>query len=67
MEVGSVREGEGFVGWGVDVDDAMLRIREEWPERPSGPGLGEICWLSLTEKGHVKAERVWERIRRQSD
>lgn len=61
VAIGSVKEQIGFVAWGIPIDDAMSRIETEWSTRPTGPGLGEICWLNLTEDGQFQARVVWSR------
>ena len=60
-EAGMVYEKEGFVPWGIPVDDALQRIESDWTTRPTGPGLGEVCWLSLTERGNAQAQSLWSR------
>jgi hypothetical protein len=60
-EPGSVYEQEGFLPWGVPVNAAMHRIESDWATKPAGPGLGEVCWLNLTPKGHAQALRLWSR------
>ena len=59
MEVGTVTEQDGFIPWGVSLNEAMRRIESEWRTRPGGPGLGEVCWLNLTEKGQGQAQDLW--------
>jgi hypothetical protein len=61
VEVGMVEKQKGFIPWKVSVDDAMQRIERDWFSRPTGPGLGEVCWLNLTEKGESQAKRLWSR------
>lgn len=58
---GAVDEHRGFVPWDIPADAAIQRIEREWPTRPAGPEPGEVCWLSLTEKGHAHAQRLWSR------
>ena len=60
-EPGMVDEHSGFLPWGISVDEAMRRIEGDWPTRPAGPQLGEVCWLNLTKKGHAQAQRLWSR------
>lgn len=60
-EAGMVDDQEGFVPWGISVDDAMQRIESDWSTRPTGPELGEVCWLSLTERGHAQAQSLWSK------
>jgi len=62
MEVGDVTD-SGFASWGVSASEAMRRIEQDWRESAS-PGLGEVCWLSLTGKGALEAEQLWTRRRR---
>ncbi len=57
MDVGMVTE-TGFTAWEVPVDQALRRIESEWRALPKGPDLGEICWLNLTEKGSVRADKL---------
>ena len=61
VEVGMVEEQRGFVPWKTPFDDAMQRIESAWCMRPTSPDLGEVCWLSLTEKGEAKAQGLWSR------
>lgn len=56
-EAGEVTDGVGFVPWEVSVPEAVARIEREWVG--TGPGLGEIGWLNLTEKGQAEAEALW--------
>jgi hypothetical protein len=65
-EAGMVEEQEGFVPWGIPVEDAMQRIESGWPRRSSGPGLGEVCWLNLTEEGQAQALERSRTTRRDS-
>jgi hypothetical protein len=60
FEVGDVLRDRGFVLWQLEVDDAIGLIRERWKalERPLWPG--DVCWLSLTEKGKQEARRIIE-------
>jgi len=60
VEIGTVEEG-GFEPWGLPTEKAMRRIERHWSARPSGPGLGEVCWLNLTAKGQTLAEDLWAR------
>jgi len=59
MEVGTVTEQDGFTRWSISFSEAMRRIESEWRARPEGPGLGEVCWLNLTEKGQIQAQDLW--------
>ena len=59
VEVGMVTREDGFVPWEISLEEAMDRIEAEWRTKPKGPDLGEVCWLSLTEKGRARAETVW--------
>lgn len=61
VEAGMVGEKEGFIPWGIPVDDAMQRIESEWSATSMGPGLGEVCWLNLTEQGQSQARTLWSR------
>lgn len=58
MEVGMVTEA-GFTVWEIPLAQALRRIESEWLALSNGPGLGEICWLNLTEKGAVRAGKLW--------
>jgi hypothetical protein len=60
-KAGMVKEEEGFVPWDISVDEAMQRIEADWSMRPTGPGLGEVCWLSLTKEGLSRAQGLWFR------
>ena len=51
VEVGMVTREDGFIPWELSSADAVERIEEEWRTKPTGPNLGEVCWLNLTEKG----------------
>ena len=57
MEPGTV-EGRTFTPWSVSVRNAMLRIEAEWPSSKESPGLGEICWLNLTDRGVREAQKL---------
>lgn len=57
MAVGMVTE-TGFVPWTIPANEVLEKIKKEWSVLPEGPGLGEICWLTLTEKGARRAERA---------
>ena len=57
MEVGMVTA-TGFTAWEIPVDQALDQIEREWEVLPKGPDLGEICWLNLTEKGFLRADRL---------
>ncbi len=48
----------GFTAWGIPVDQALIQIEREWEVLPNGPDLGEICWLNLTGKGSVRADKL---------
>ena len=41
---------EGFREWKVAPAEAVMRISNEW-RAFSFPQLGEVCWLSNTQKG----------------
>ena len=58
MIVGMVTE-TGFNAWTVPANEALGRIKGEWRALPQGPGLGEICWLSLTKEGARRANELW--------
>lgn len=58
VEVGTVTEEGGFKPWNSSVTDAMRRMESEWRTHPRGPGLGEACWLNLTEKGQIQAQEL---------
>lgn len=58
---GMVDEQEGFLPWGIPLNAAMKRIESSWSTEPGGPGLGEVCWLNLTEEGHAQAQGLWSR------
>jgi hypothetical protein len=60
-EAGMVDEQEGFVPWVIPVEDAMQRIESKWFATSMGPGLGEVCWLNLTEQGQIQARSLWAR------
>lgn len=60
IEVGMVTEA-GFSAWDLPKDQALERIRREWCTLPKGPGLGEVCWLSLTENGALHADALWSK------
>jgi hypothetical protein len=61
-EPGMVDAQEGFLPWGVPVNAAMQLIEGSWStKQQGGPGLGEVCWLSLTPKGHAQGQRLWSR------
>ena len=56
MEAGDVTEAaRGFVAWGIPVESALVRIKEGWSKLPANPGLGDICWLKLTDVGRQEA------------
>lgn len=61
IEVGMVDEHEGFVPWRIPAGVALERIESEWSARPTGPGLGEVCWLNLTEQGQARAQALWSK------
>ena len=60
-EVGMVEEQRGFIRWMDSIADSMQRIEAAWGVRPTGPDLGEVCWLSLTAEGKAQAQRLWSR------
>lgn len=53
MTAGDVT-GEGFREWGLPPSEAMRRIEHGW-SATAAPQLGEVCWLSNTERGDVRA------------
>lgn len=57
VEIGDVTDA-GFFDWEEPPEAAIARIRREWNERGSRPGLWQICWLSLTPTGESVAEEV---------
>lgn len=46
---------DGFVEWAMTPSDAAERIVEAWSTSDRLPGLGEICWLSNTKSGDLRA------------
>jgi hypothetical protein len=60
FEVGDVLKDRGFVPWHLSLEDGLAQIRAKWLslERPLWPG--DVCWLSLTQKGKEEAKRIIE-------
>lgn len=46
--------------WNLDIDRIMSRIKVEWDELGSEPGIGDIAWLETTEEGEKEAKRIWK-------
>ena len=46
---------DGFVEWDMAPSKAAERIVEAWLASGLLPGLGEICWLSNTKRGDLRA------------
>jgi hypothetical protein len=57
VDVGDVTT-EGFRPWNLSVDEALKRIEHEWTSLGRWPQIGEICWLSNTEKGDMQANDI---------
>jgi hypothetical protein len=57
MAVGDVTT-QGFHAWVLSTEEALERIEREWKALGRNPSLGEICWLSNTEKGDKRARRL---------
>ena len=49
---------EGFRPWNLSMDEALKRIEHEWTSLGRWPQIGEICWLSNTEKGDMRANDI---------
>jgi hypothetical protein len=60
VEIGNVLKDRGFVPWHLSSEDSIALIRTKWLslEHPLWPG--DVCWLSLTEKGKQEAKRIIE-------
>ena len=62
LESGIIEAGEidwekkRFVPWLLGVEETIGRIESEWTQLGREPGMSEIGWFSLTEKGETKAQ-----------
>ena len=57
FEVGDIDwEKKRFVSWRLDPEEAITRIDEEWTQLGKEPGLSEIAWFAITEKGKTVAQ-----------
>ncbi len=54
MKAGDVTS-DGFTEWIMTPAEAVERIVGEWSAIGRPPELGEICWLSNTSKGDLRA------------
>ncbi len=62
MEAGETPTGMGFVPWGTDAADSLLRIAQGWMTREDPDvGPGEIVWLRNTAKGDALGRQVLDR------
>lgn len=61
---GDVTEEAGFLAWDLPLDEICRRTEQEWMALSHGPGLGDICWFSPTERGRKRARRRAESRRR---
>ncbi len=51
-DIGDSRE-PGFQAWREPIDESLLRIAGSWRALGHEPGLGDICWFSLTPTGNA--------------
>lgn len=56
IEVGSVAKGQGFLSWGISVEETMTRIRQEIAALGRQPSLGDVCWISTTPAGDKEVQ-----------
>jgi hypothetical protein len=60
--VGDVtRDPDGLLcvrSWALGPSDSAERIEREWLAIGRLQGLGEVCWLELTENGRLEARRL---------
>jgi hypothetical protein len=53
-----VREPDGLLAvasWGLGPRETTTRIRSEWTAIGRLEGLGQVCWLELTDAGRAEA------------
>lgn len=53
IALGRLREDGGFEPWDTSVSEVRRRISREWSELGRRPNIGEIVWLSATQKGEA--------------
>ena len=47
-----------FSAWDGDAEMIVDRVLRDWKQLGRDPGLGEVCWLALTDDGRSKAEEL---------
>jgi len=58
MTIGTFVQGQ-FTEWQVPVEQALARVAREWDALGDLPGMGDLFWLSNTEKGDQRG-REWQ-------
>jgi hypothetical protein len=60
IQVGDLPESQGssFRPWNMRSEEVIDALRNQWLALEKPISLGEICWLSLTEKGTQEAKRI---------
>ena len=59
MEIGDLLGGGGrFRKWEMSDQEALRKVEREWLALGREPNLGDICWLSNTEKGNEIANHL---------
>jgi hypothetical protein len=53
--------GPSIVPWPGDADTIAERAISEWKALRRNPGLGEVCWLELTELGRERGSELIDR------
>lgn len=54
---GEVIRDRGFEPWQLHPTEAVSEVNRRWDALGREPGLGEVCWLQITEAGEEELRR----------